>query len=220
MTVRRTEEWWRSRVFTGWRSDPYAYAWERDGEVRGYVVYTIEDGDDGKTFRVRDRAWTDEEAYLNVLRFVHNHEAQVDSVRWPDPVDTPLLDLVDDPRAVDVELSTGIMFRVVDVPTTLERLAYDPAVDASLVLSVADETADWNEGTYRLDVADGTGTVTRTDADVDVHLDVTALSQLVVGYLTPDRAALLDGVSEMAPGARETLAAVFPPAPVFPRDFF
>ena len=44
--MRRTEEWWRNRVFAGWETDPYVYGVERDGNLRGYIVYDVEADDD------------------------------------------------------------------------------------------------------------------------------------------------------------------------------
>src|SRR6056297_520045 len=79
LTMDRTEEWWRTRVFSGWQDDPYAYGFERDGDLAAYLTYSVEDGD-GKTLDVRDWAAVDHDARLAVLRFLADHDSQVDEV--------------------------------------------------------------------------------------------------------------------------------------------
>jgi len=43
--LRRDEEWWRERVLDD--GGRYVYAWERDGDIRGYVAYSFESTGDG-----------------------------------------------------------------------------------------------------------------------------------------------------------------------------
>ena len=97
--VRRSEGFWRDRMFTGWREDPFVYGWERDGDLRGYVFYRVEDGDDfgDRTMVVSELAGVDREAMDHMLRFCRNHDSQVSAVRLRLPADDPVLDRLTDP---------------------------------------------------------------------------------------------------------------------------
>src|SRR5699024_4062091 len=119
--MRRSEAWWRDRVFTGRENDRYVYGGEHDGDLRGYVVYHI-DSDDGRTMRVKECNAIDNAAFLDLLRFLFYHDSQVDRVRIRDRANWPLADLADDPRAVDCELIPGGMVRIVDVEAALSAL--------------------------------------------------------------------------------------------------
>jgi predicted acetyltransferase len=221
LALDRSEAWWRDRVFDSSLHDaPYAYGWVRDGEVAGYLSYSVDAGDDGKTLSVYEFAYADREAYRNLLRFLYNHDSQVAEIDLPLPETTRLLDAVDDPGDVDCELNMGPMVRVVDVCETLSALSY-PA-DGELALSVSDPLVDRNDGTFELVVEGGTATCCAADGavDADAELGVGALSQLVVGYRSVDALEATGDATVTDDAARETLTALFPETDVFLREFF
>ena len=194
LTMDWTEAWWRERTLQGWKTDPFVYGWERDGELRAICAYSFDDdGDAGDgsdpVLRVTDAAVADDEAWFQLLRFFRNHDSQASAVRIRAPPDAPLLDLVADPRAVDCEVRAGPMVRLVDVAAALEALSPDPAVEARFTLAVTDPLADWNDGTVRVAVEGGSVAVAPVDtapAAADVTAGVGALSQLYVGYRSAD----------------------------------
>ncbi|QZX99864.1 GNAT family N-acetyltransferase [Halobaculum rubrum] len=222
----RSEDWWRLRVVRSRDTDPYVYGWT-DGDpgddLRGYVVYTIRDGDDeGNTMAVSEFAYADRAARGHLLRFCRNHDSQIERVRFTGPSTTRLFDDLDDPRAAETEIRPGPMARVVDVEAALETISYPDAVETTLVFDVRDDTCDWNDGRVRLRVADGRGTVERVaaDTDVDVSLDVGALSRLVVGSHGVERLVELDAVDVEREAVRTALADAFPPTEPFLREGF
>jgi predicted acetyltransferase len=249
LAVRRSEAFWRGRLFTSWRSDPYVYGWERDGDLRGYLLYRVEDGDDGegKTMAVEELAGVDREATDHLYRFCRNHDSQVESVRLRRGGDTTLLDRLTDPRAATVERKPGPMVRVVDVERALSALSYPADVSGTLTLSVADPRCDWNDGRFELSVADGRGSVRRlsppsdgaaagaetdtdaaaeadadaaAEAEADVRLGVGPLSQLAVGAVSAETLVTYGNATVADESVAETLAALFPPEPVYLREGF
>jgi predicted acetyltransferase len=233
LAVRRSEAFWRGRLFASWRSDPYVYGWERDGDLRSYLLYRVEDGDggDGKTLAVEELAGVDREATDHLYRFCRNHDSQVQSVRLRRRADTSLLDRLTDPRAATVERKPGPMVRLVDVADALSALSYPADVSATVTLAVTDPRCDWNEGRFELSVADGRGSVRRlstpddggdadTDADADVRLGVGPLSQLAVGAVPAETLVAHGDATVAGETAVETLDALFPPASVYLRERF
>jgi len=219
LTMDRTEEWWRKRVFESWRTDPYVYAWDGpDGETRGYVVYRIDDDEDTRLV-ASELAYADRETYLNLLRFLANHDSQVDAVAVYGPQDASVLDEVPDPGQLECEVKPGPMVRLVDVPAAIEALDY-PGVEGEFVLDVSDPLADWNDRRFRVAVADGSATCEPADADPDASVGVAALSQLSVGYHSVADAERFGDLEIRAPAARETLAAMYPEREVFLREGF
>lgn len=225
LTVNRTREWWRGRVFQSYGTDPYVYLYERDGDPAGYLVYVVDD-DDGRTFRVYEAGFVDFDAFLNLVRFTYYHDSQVEDVDWYGAADgelRDLLDLVDDPGDLEYEVHLGPMIRLVDVERALEAIPYPGSVDRRVVIDVTDEHAEWNDGRFVLDVSGGSADCRRVDssaADPDVSVDVGTLSQLAVGYRSVDA---LSRVGSLAVADEETatdLAAAFPTADSFLRDGF
>ncbi|NEU57017.1 enhanced intracellular survival protein Eis [Halorussus sp. MSC15.2] len=223
--IERTEAWWRERIFSGWQTDPYAYGWEsEDGELRGYLVYRVKDEveSEGKRLHVSDFAAADREARVNLLRFLADHDSQVERVSVNRPLETTLLDSATDPADVDCEIKPGPMVRLVDVPAAFEALDYPDAPDASFTVRVSDSLADWNDGTFRVRVEGGRATCERTagEAEADVVTGVSALSQVYVGYHSVADAESLTDLDVRTPVARETLSAMFPERDVFLREGF
>jgi predicted acetyltransferase len=230
LAVRRSEEFWRYRVFDSWRTDPYVYGWkaEHDGDLRGYVAYRVEEGDGpetGKTMAVTELAGVDHDATDHLYRFCRNHDSQVESVRLRMPVDTSLLDRLTDPRTADFEIRSGPMVRIVDVERALSALSYPASVSARLTLSVADPRCDWNDGLFELAVAEGVGSVRRLDDEsdtgvsktsgasddavkerADVRLGIAPLSQLAVGAVSAESLVAYGDVTVPGEGREESTA--------------
>lgn len=219
LTIEREEQWWRDRIFEGWKKDPYVYGLERDGELAAYVSFVVEDEADESQLRVRDVAWVDFEAREAIYGFLARHKSQVDRVHlWS--IDDDLHWLVDDPGELDTELHSAAMFRLVDVASALESLPYPANIEAEFVLDVDDPLAEWNDGSFHVSIADGeaiVGTTVADDADASMRIDV--LSQLYVGaqdveFLT--RTGQLETDAETA----AVLDALFPETNVLLREGF
>lgn len=226
LAFERDERWWRRRVFGGHDVDPFVYAYERDDEVQGYLVYRIDDETDdetrrGRTMTVSELAYADREASLALLSFVADHDSQVERVRLEVPPGFPLLETVPTPDQVETSLETGAMVRVVDVAETLSALSY-PDVDASVTIAVDDPLADWNQGGFELTVSGGTGTCERLgdETAADVTLEVGSLSQLVVGYRSASDLERTDDLTAADDRTLETLGELFPETDVYLGEHF
>ncbi|WP_117594801.1 GNAT family N-acetyltransferase [Haloprofundus halophilus] len=239
LALRRTEGWWRHRIFDRWGTEPYVYGWENaDGDLRGYLVYTVErdDAENEKTMAVRELVGVDADAERHLLRFCRDHDSQVDRVRLDGPLGGDLLFRLSDPRAATVERRPGPMVRVVDVVDAVESTPVPEHETGAVVLSVVDDRCAWNDDTFELR-ADGSGvTCERTDAAPSLRLGIGALSQILVGarsapQLRDDgRLELPDGVTDAdameAGGSTEaaeavaTLDSLYPTENVFLHEFF
>lgn len=220
LAIDRDEDWWRHRRFTGSDDDPFVYGWGTDDELRAYVIYSFEDGDDGRRLNVWEHEASDHEAYLRCLAFCRDHDSQVSTVKLHEQPDSVLPDLVDARDELDVELQGGPMVRIVDVVDALEAVGYD--ADGTVVLDVADPLAPWNDDTFQLDATDGVGAVHRVDEDavtVDAELDVGALTQLLVGYAPADRLAKTTDLTA-DDDALAALDRLFPETDAAILDFF
>lgn len=115
-------------------------------------------------------------------------------------VDDPLLLWAGGPRATsDVATYDSLWVRLVDLAEALQQRAWNAPCD--VLVEVADPSAPWNEGTWRIHAADGTATVERTTAEADVRLRTEALGGAYLGggnLLALQRAGL---VAERRPGA-------------------
>lgn len=96
-------------------------------------------------------------------------------------VDDPMLAWARGPRGTsDVATYDNLWVRLVDVPEALQDRVWSAPCD--VVVEVADSTAPWNDGTWRIRADDGgAATVDRTSARADVSLGVDALGAAYLG---------------------------------------
>lgn len=219
--VRRTEGWWRHRVFDPpWR-DVYAYGWESDdSELRAYLVYSAEEADDEKRLSVHELGAVDEAARRQIRRFLRDHDSQVGTIRRTDRDLSHLFETLSDPAAADVEVRPGPMVRIVDVAAAVGALSVPADVTGVVVVGVTDDRCTWNDGTFELRFDGGDATCEPTDAAPDVELDVGALSQLLTGCVPLARLHEHGDVAVHDDAAATTLAAAYPEEPVFLREGF
>jgi predicted acetyltransferase len=191
---------------------------ESDGDLAAYLAYGF-DSDDERALHVRDWAFVDHDARLALLRFLANHDSQVEQVAFWSPEGDDFLDLFPDTDDVEVTVRAGPMFRLVDVPVALEALAFPGDVTTDLVLDVSDPLADWNDDTHRVAVDAGEATVDSTTDDPDARLGVDALSQLYVGYRSATELATV-GAIQADDATVDELDAVFPERDPLMREGF
>ncbi|MFB6191746.1 MAG: enhanced intracellular survival protein Eis [Haloarculaceae archaeon] len=232
LATTRSEAWWREWVFERRRDTPYVYAWRRDGDVRGYVSYTVSESPSApgeewtpatdvtqKTRRLDTHEFVaaDPEARRHLLRFLYHYAPQVERVSLSTPEPIGLLERARDPRAIEATVAPGAMVRIVDVPAAIEALPF-PAAAGEVTLSVSDPLVAANDATFavRFGNGDGTGDATCERVDVgsgtgvDARLDVGTLSQLAVGFLDPGTAEQHGDLAIERDGARSLLADAFP----------
>lgn len=174
---------------------------DEDGVLRGVMAYTV--GEAAGTFRfrmdVRLLVAETTDARTALWRFALQHDLVDEVVADLRPVDDPLPWLVHDTRGVKQEVHDHGWLRVLDIPAALTARRYSAPIGT--VIRVEDSLGFAN-GDWRLHVDDsGVATVdpvTDSATDVDVTLDVSALSALYAGGV---RAATLHGAGRIAADA-------------------
>ncbi|MDR5674508.1 Acetyltransferase (GNAT) family [Halalkaliarchaeum sp. AArc-CO] len=236
LSLRRSERWWRDRTLSAWsgRGEPYVYGYERNGELRGYVLYTVERNDEGdRTLRVTDLAHADDDAYRGLLGFLADHDSQVTTVQLPRAEETELLDRVRQPSEVDCTVSVGPMIRLADVQSALRDYPWPAGLDVQFTLGISDPLVERNDGAFAIDLAEDTASVRAIDAiddghadpsavagPADVEMDVSTLSRLYVGSVSLGDAERFGSCVIHRSEVEDPLGIAFPPRSVCLREFF
>lgn len=183
---------------------------DENGELRGVMAYTV--GEAAGTFRfrmdVRLLVAETADARTALWRFALQHDLVDEVVADLRPLDDPLPWLVHDTRGVKQEVHDHGWLRILDLPTALTARRYSAPIDT--ILRVEDSLG-FADGDWRLRVDDaGVATVDAAGegAEVDITLDVSALSALYAGGV---RANSLHGAGRIAadPAAAEALDRAF-----------
>jgi predicted acetyltransferase len=213
----RSETWWTSFRLADperWRHGAgpmFRAVWEDDDGPEAYALYRIrgswDEGVPGGKLQIREALGATPLATRAIWRFLFG----VDLVKQVDafalPPDHPLFLSVTEPRRLKAAVGDGLWVRLLDLEVALGARAYGG--DGSVVLEVSDPFCDWNEGRWRLDVEGGEATVTRSDGEAELRLDVSDLGSTYLGGFSFGSLQRAGRVEELVEGAVDQADALF-----------
>lgn len=154
-----------------------------DGQLAGYVRFSQRRARPfGYTIEVHELCADDPDVAIALWRLLGTSSTQAELVRVAGSTEHPLLlHLVDQDLKSRAEIRW--MLRLVDAAGAIAARGFPRAVRASVDLDVVDRHCDWNNGSWRLVVADGEGRLERGGSR-DVSLSINAFASLYSGYAT------------------------------------
>lgn len=218
--VEPDEPYWRERVFRRPTDETArAVVVREEGRVTGFAAFSREPAPGlldiafglqcQVLFAVTGAAWRALFAYFRGFRGVGSW------VQWSGP-HTDAAALAHTDLAVERPDRFDWMLRLIDVAAAFEGRGYPP-VTAEATIAVEDPWFPHNDGPWRIEVRDGTGTVTRADAGRR-PVPVGVASALFSGYLRVHdavRLGYLDADDPAVAGLTAMLAGSDPWCPLF-----
>ncbi|PRO65418.1 GNAT family N-acetyltransferase [Alkalicoccus urumqiensis] len=221
----RDREWWMKSVHR--RKKGRTIVYERQGVPFGYLLYSIKE----REMNVHEIVWLDDDARRGLFTFIHNHDSMVDKVKINTSAHTGFNRLLPDPK-VKRTIHSYFMARIVHVENMLNQLPLRLELNEAVVLHLQDPLLKENEGTYivsrdpseeprvRFFPAEGESeTIARQLPKNGIHLDIKALSSIVMGDTSPLllwKEGLITGDEESIQKLDKALPAAVP----FLYDFF
>ncbi|WP_164545756.1 GNAT family N-acetyltransferase [Paenibacillus albus] len=184
-TLIRDESWWNRSVWN--RPGHAAIYYSESGEAQGYLIYQIA----GRTMTVHEWVELTDTARLALWSFVGNHDSMIDKLTMTAPMNDSLHLHLPDPRFKQ-EIQPFFMSRIVDAAGFFASYPMNPHTrEESLQLKLNDSQAPWNDGTFRLDIAEGgAARLERMDNKADglpsIECEIGALTALLVGNWNMD----------------------------------
>jgi predicted acetyltransferase len=214
--VSRSPDFWRAQYFY----DPEH--WRHGASAAFHVVHRSAGRDDGYA-RYRIAQEWDTRGAKSMLQVVDVQAVSAAALRelWEylfgvdliatvrcrmQPVDSPLLLMLADPRRLGLTVADGLWVRIVDVPGALGPRRY--AGEDRLVIELRDEVCPWNAGRWSLDASHDDARIERTRDDADLALDAADLGALLLGAHSMGRLLRAGRGEELKLGAAERLDAL------------
>lgn len=217
--IRRTEERWESIIFRN-RTLTYLYVYEEEGEIRGYLLYSVEKDSNMNKILVREMITLNISAYKGFLGLFSKQSMNIEEVEWTTPLEDLLPYIVPNPRGECV-IEPTFMLRIIDVKKALSFLKYDEKIKEKVTIYLEDEYADWNNGVWEIEIENGEGNIKKTDTqDYDIALNINTFTQIVAGNLSPKKAYTLGLIETKDYKTVEKIEMIFPKYPTFCWDYF
>ena len=214
--VVRDEKNWNHVLDSSDTQFRYTYLYEREGKVEGYLTYM---GGKRDETHLREFITLTPRAQRALLGLLRRHEMRIDKFVWESPGDDMLWSLLYH-WDIETKLAPVVMGRVVDFAGAMKALKPELQTNGGLVLSLHDECAPWNSGTWNVEFTDGEVTATATQAAPQVSMDIQALSQVYFGSPSVAELRAADRIAIHDEAVYYSLRALFDGPPMWINDHF
>ena len=216
MVVRDAKRWESFEKVWGGRSHS-VYVYRRDGEIEGYAKVKYREKEEEA--EASEFAALTVRAYRGLLGVFRRYGMTVKNICWSGPLDDPLWSIVCN-WDIEGRIQPQAMSRIVDAAAALGALRPDPGIRGSAVVSVRDEAAPWNSGSWRISVDSGAVEVRAESREPGVELDIQALSQAYWGSPSLDWLRNAGRIQVRDDSQLELLRRLLPPRTVLLLDDF
>ncbi len=216
----RDERWWKEAFFRRLydekrRLNDVAVWADGKGQPSGYVAYfgTRErrlGGPPTDRLALQEFVALDSAAYLGLLRYLLTHDL-AEEITWFGPIDEPFTASIDEPGRVKRQHHYGFMLRIVDLEKAIAvRPPAAEAPEGSFTVHVADPSAPWNQGVWRIECFGPAGrggrlAATKAEGTADLSTDAATFAAMYNGFLRPSEAAR-SGLADVSDPKAVTLA--------------
>ncbi|QAY67405.1 GNAT family N-acetyltransferase [Paenibacillus protaetiae] len=230
-TLVRSASWWQQRVLK--KEEQAAVYYDAGGEPCGYILYGVKE----KKMTISEWVACDEDAYSALWSYVGQHDSMIDSVSVNMPADDLLAYRLDNPR-IQQEIVPYFMARIVDAAAFVGKYAFqEGAGETVITLSLKDEHAPWNNGSFKLVIAENgaaeftpvlveTPETTRAQKQTDapectIETNIGTLTALLLGYRSWDELCRLGRITgSVTDGKALEFASRIPAGKTYLADFF
>lgn len=208
--IMRSKENWKHLIEEHIRGKGYIYLLTEEDEPQGYLMYYLQEN----KFIVKEMAYSNIKAQKSLLKYIYNHNSQVEFLEWNASSDDLTHLSLPDPKE-GVALYPFMMARIVDVQGALESINYSQDITAKIIIKLTDKLAPWNEGTFQVEVTEGKAKVTKlleaSNQELEqISLEIGALSTLFFGRLSVQELVFLGKIKSDSPEKIEVLNQMFP----------
>lgn len=176
--LRRPDWWWHYlQLKRNWDIAVYRSA---NGKPEGYLAYER----NGSTLLVKEVITQTAAAYQHLLEFVAATRNTFRTIAFDDPDPRYRGDLLPEPAYLKAETRPYMMARIVDLSDFLTRYPYQIQELPPVTFSITDTNLAANQGTWRLSVHEGRGTITKIADTLTSPMTIQALTKAAFGATT------------------------------------
>ncbi|MFW9856855.1 MAG: enhanced intracellular survival protein Eis [Candidatus Thorarchaeota archaeon] len=220
--VERPPYVWEKLYGWNWTNGGFQFiCQDLEGNDLGYIITRFERKSPFNPFsflEVREIVYFDSETKQALLNFLADHDSQREYIKIA-PYDQNYLPFLKTPRMKENYLIANSMLRIINIESLVPLLKYPEEVSTSVTLELKDPHCSWQNKTLTVQIENGRGIITTTPSDEKLLLGVKELSQVVVGFRSPQELAEA-GAIKGSQEALERLGKIFPKQTTYFRDYF
>lgn len=175
--VNRSQWWWEHMLDK--HSDYLAaLAYDNEDNLIGYLIYYHQE----ETFYIHEWFNLNPTSQNLLAKFVTKHQSIFKKFVYESPNPDFKADLLSDPYSATVQVTPYMMARIVNLEDFLKRYPLQQQ-DLDKVFFKVNDTLEWNDHTWSVEVKDGKINVENADGEgVDLELSIQTLTKAMFGY--------------------------------------
>lgn len=204
--ILRDEEYFSLFLKEIFSEDGQVYIYiDENNKPQGYIVYFFQE----QNLFVRELFYQNQEALEAMLRFIYEHNTQVNRLILHTPAQDPIHFVLPNLRDTEVKIKPFIMGRVIDLKQFLESLKIPEKWKGRAIFQINDPWIEENGKSYEWVFQNGKIRIAVTEKKPEVIMGIDTLSQIVFGRLTVEEACLLNRLEGDESAAIEWLSELF-----------
>lgn len=220
LCIKRTKKLWQKKLDWIKKNNAQLYLIKDEGEYIGWFMCQNKRLDQGFESVTNEFAFVNEKALRAMMGFLTTLPNNVTRISIIAPSNICLWSYLKEPFVL-TKLKPEMQFRIVDVPQAIKARGYHSGLNVRLVIQIKDDNAEWNTGTWALELENGViATVKKTSDSPDVECDIQTFSQLFCGYADAESLKWKGRLSVKDSSTLHTLDQIFHDLPTHTQDWF
>lgn len=162
-----------------YRDARYTYMWKNsDGEARSLATYSVDRPN--RKINVDEIYYLDREALEGIIGFLKCYEGNQETVIFKKlPVNTPVLNLIDNEKQITQKSFNMGCARIIDVESVLNKKRY-PDEHGHFNIQIIGDSIEANNAVFSVEYENGKTEVNRTNSNADFILEPTAAAKIIL----------------------------------------
>ncbi|MCD6384511.1 GNAT family N-acetyltransferase [Candidatus Sumerlaeota bacterium] len=220
LCIKRTKRLWQKKLDWIKKNNAQLYLIKDGREYIGWFICQNKRLGDGFESVTNEFAFINEKALRAMMGFLATLPNNVTKINVTAPYNIDLWRFLKEPF-VSTKIKPEMQFRIVDIPQAVKSRGYRPGLNARIVIGIKDDTAEWNNGNWQLELEHGNiARIYKTSKTPDAECDIRTFSQLFCGYVSAESLAWQGRLQVKDPDPLHLLNQIFHDLPTHTQDWF
>lgn len=214
------EDWWWQNRFDHAPKTKYAICFDDAAKPVGYMAYEMAPGE----MVIHEISYLNGFAIRKMASFIASHSGTFETFRFSSKLSEQVKLLFTESRPVAQVINEGMMVKIISLEGFIDQYSFNVKGDRSFLLAVEDQVTPWNQGTWKLTVEAGKGSLRLVSdsllPEADFSGSIQSWTQVLLGRTTLETQLFLGNMTADSKRATRELSEVLPESDLALHDYF
>lgn len=214
------ESWWWINSFDYSPKTKYAICFDEQNSPVGYIAYEMAPGE----MIIHEISYKSGFAIRKIGSFIASHSGTFETFRFSSKLSEQVKLLFSESRPVEQTINEGMMVKIISLEGFIDQYSFNVSEKVSFLLAVDDDTTSWNQGTWKLTVESGKGSLSLVSdlllPEADFSGSIQSWTQVFLGRVSLETHLFLETMSGGTSIRAEALSRLLPKSDLALYDYF